>query len=230
MQSTYLCEESLNLLFTLCSKSFQPNESYENKIKILKNEKILLNDVNYTNNKTIDDTDSEPDDTNDTDSEPDDTNDTDSEKLNAFFIDGAYRRVGAGLPTCVFPNGPLYEGNYTIFSNYECADKTKPFLQKNILGQTVANNNEARISLITFNILNNTFVSNNFGNALSGRYYIKGDMLYTNYKGYSSQIGKLCKMQHIYQKTPGGYSLRQNLWNVNENKYEIFAISQLIRL
>ena len=48
----YLGEETLNSLFTLSSKSFRSNESYENKIRILKNEKILLNDANYTKHKT----------------------------------------------------------------------------------------------------------------------------------------------------------------------------------
>ncbi len=151
-------------------------------------------------------------------------------QIQDFFIDGTYRRVGVGLPTCVFPNGPLFEGNFTIFSNYECNDKTKPFLQKNIIGQTVANN-ETRISLFSFNILNDAFLSSNIGSALSGSYYIDGDKLYTNYDiGYFAAVGKLSKVQFIYQKTPGGYTLTQNVLNVKENKYEVFSISQFIRL
>ena len=152
-------------------------------------------------------------------------------QIQDYLIDGTYRRIGVGLPTCVFPNGPLFEGNFTIFSNYECNDKTKPFLQKNILGQTVANNNEARISLFSFNILNKAYLSTNTGTALSGNYYIDGDKLYANYDlGYFASIGKLIKVQYVYQKTPGGYTFTHNVWNKNENKYEVFAINQFIRL
>jgi hypothetical protein len=151
-------------------------------------------------------------------------------QIQNFFVDGSYRRLGVGYSNSVYPNGPVYDGNYTLFSNYEFNDKTKPFLQKNIFGQTVANN-ETRISIFTFNILNNATVSSSLGTAISGTYYIDGDRLYANFdEGYYATIGEIAKSQYIYQKTPGGYIFTHYVWNKNEKKYEIVHVNHLIRL
>ncbi len=77
--SIYLGEQTLNSLLSLCNKSSQSNESYENKIKILKNEKMLLNDANYTNNKSLSSL-------NKNGNYEDHDSDTDSVQPNAFFV------------------------------------------------------------------------------------------------------------------------------------------------
>ena len=202
------------------------NENYNNKILKLKNAGLLNKNDEFHNkdtSKTISDKDCNC-------SVPVNKFINSNTQIQDFFIDGSYRRLGVGYSTCVFPNGPVYDGNYTLFSNYECNDKTKPFLQKNIFGQTVANN-ETRISIFTFNILNKATVSSSLGTASSGSYYIDGDTLYANFEeGYYSTIGKIAKSQYIYQKTPGGYTFTHNVWNNTENKYEIVHVNHLIRL
>jgi hypothetical protein len=79
--SIYLGEQTLNSLLSLCNKSSQSNESYENKIKILKNEKVLLNDEKYTNIKTLSSLNkngNNEQDANDSDSVEQDATDSDS--------------------------------------------------------------------------------------------------------------------------------------------------------
>lgn len=78
--SIYLGEQTLNSLLSLCNKSSQSNESYENKIKILKNEKMLLNDANYTNNKSLSSLNKNGN------YEDHHDSDTDSVQHNAFFV------------------------------------------------------------------------------------------------------------------------------------------------
>jgi hypothetical protein len=222
-----LTNETVDMLLKSNNIVCSSNENYNNKIQKLKNAGLLnKNDEFYNNDKDLVLKSGSDKDCNCSGQ----VNKSFHTQIQEYFIDGSYRRVGVAYPTCAFPNGPIYEGNFTIFSNYECNDKTKPFLQKNILGQTLANN-EPRVSLFSFNILNNALLSTNTGSSLSGSYYIDGDKLYANYdEGYFSSTGKLNKVQYLYVKTPGGYTLTQSLWNVNQNKYEVFGITQFIRL
>ncbi len=220
-----LTNQTVDILLKSNNIDCSSNENYDNKILKLKNAGLLNKNDEFhnedTSKKSISDRDCNC-------SGP--VNKSFQSQIQDFFIDGSYRRVGAGYPTCVFPNGPVFEGNFTIFSNYECNDKTKPFLQKDILGQTAANN-DVRVSVLTFNVLNNALISTNTGTAISGSYYIDGNKLVANYNdGYYASIGTLTKNQYIFQKTPGGYTLTHNLWNDNESKYEVFAINQFIRL
>lgn len=219
-----LTNQTVDMLLKSNNIVCSSNENYNNKILKLKNAGLLNKNDEFHNqdtSKSISDRDCSC-------SVP--VNKSIQTQIHEYFIDGSYRRLGAGYPTCVFPNGPVYEGTFTIFSNYECNDNTKPFLQKNILGQTVANN-DVRVSLLTFNVLNNAFISTNTGTAISGSYYIEGNKLYANYNdGYFASMGTLTKNQYVFQKTPGGYTLTHNVWNENQKKYEIFAINQFIKL
>ena len=226
-----LSNETVDLLMKINGLLNNNNESYTSKILKLKNAGLLNNnDEFYFKDTAVLINATEEKDCNCGDN-------TTPQKINGthmnieeFFIDGTYKRSGVGYPNCVYPNGPTYEGTFTIFSCYECDDNTKPFVQKSIYGQTQAIN-KTRVTSFAFNILNDALLSNSLGSALSGHYVIEGDKLYANYDmGYHVSYGRLAKYQYVFQKIPNGYMVTVNIFNTTENKYEIASLSRLNRL
>ena len=223
-----LSNETVDLLLKINGLLNLDDESYNSKILKLKNAGLLNNDEFYGKDTEANNIEKKNCDCSDNNTVQ--KSNGDNMNIEEFLIDGTYKRTGVGYPNCVYPNGPTYEGTFTIFSIYECDDNTKPFLQKNIYGQTQAIN-KTRVTSFSFNILNDALLSNSLGSALSGHYLIDGDKLYANYDmGFHSTYGRIAKYQYVFQKIPDGYMITVNIFNTNENRYEIASISRLNRL
>jgi hypothetical protein len=216
MQSTYLCEQALNSLFTLCNKSFQSNESYEDKIRILQNEKILLNDVIYTKyNNTEKSVIEKAFDVSPTTSIVDNLLDVinsntlvaqkDAEvdvatALENFFIDGNYRTNIIIMPAAGALNGREY-CNLIIRISSMRDIVTNNLLQKNI---TVDYGIVSAVHIMTFNINSDAVNVNRNGSSLFGTHNTSLDKCNVTYRGFERQFGRNVQTEFRWQRTPGG--------------------------
>lgn len=247
--SIYLEEQTLNSLYSLCNKSFQSNESYEDKIKILKSEKVLLNDGNYTNNKGVLVVGDGVDATLATDGVLDgsygveavvvdggfgvfDNNpqnaviiipsppETNSEKLNAFFIDGNYVMNVILLPAAGLVNGYVNSNIPTRISS-ERSITTKELLQKNV--RSVNDQLDRDIIVFTsFNrILDSVSVNPGDGSSMVGNFSINNsnDRCEVRYIGYQEQHDNIVRMVVLWEKSPNGTYFIK-MYITNDN-YEI---------
>ena len=219
MQSTYLCEQALNSLFTLCSKSFRSNESYEDKIRILQNEKILLSDANYTKyNNTEKSVIEKAFDVSPTNCIVDNLADVinsntlvdcstqkDAEvdvatALANFFIDGNYRSSVIIMPAAGALNGREYS-NLTIRISSMRDIATNNLLQKNI---TVDYGIVSAVHIMTFNINSDAVNVNRNGSSLFGTHNTSLDKCNVTYRGFERQFGRNVQTKFRWQRTPGG--------------------------
>lgn len=97
------------------------NDSYTDKINKLKNAKLLRKD--YGDETSL----------------SKDISEDPSFSIQDFFKDGKYNVAIIGIPSCTFINGFGYAvGSLRVSSSFQCNDPTQPFLQKNIIAQTIA--------------------------------------------------------------------------------------------
>jgi hypothetical protein len=136
--------------------------------------------------------------------------------IQTFFKDGTYMSVGVCDPTCTLPNGSNVGGPLEISSTYQCEDTKQKFLQKNI-----KKNIEKGLILNSFNIYNDYYSMHNNGQAVSGKYKIKGNKLYIKFFGYSNTLGKICKQLSIYTLTSVGFIQKRYYLN-NHGKYIVY--------
>ena len=209
--SIYIGEQTLNSLFTLCDKSFQSNHSYEDKIRILQNEKILSNDVNYTkynnteksvNEKAYDVSPTTSVDNNLVDvinSNTDDEVDV-ATALADLFKDGAYRGKIIILPADGALNGREYS-DLTIRISSMRDIATNNLLQKNI---TVDYGIVVAVHIMTFNINSDAVNVNRNGSSSYGTHNTSSDKCEVTYRGFELQYGRNVQTKFTWQKTPGG--------------------------
>ena len=215
--SVFVGEPTVNSLLSICNKSSEKDKSYESKIKILKNERVLLENENYTNmvvsnDKSIHDVD-----------------ESSSEKLSNYITDGKYDLTAIILPTPVLPNGYVVNNGITII-NSENSISSQKLLQKNI--RTL--NNETDRDVVLFNSLNingdSVFVGTRDGGAMVGEWSISDGFLEIRYRGYEEQHKENVKMLFKFQKVDLGYYITVYLVNDTGPQYTVSAMYSLKRL
>ena len=191
---TLLSDDMLDFLLQINHIPVETTDNYNSKVEKLKSADIIPGDEEYYSNK------SEIPENNITqisDSSP---------SIQQFFKDGDYTYIGAGIPTCIFPNGSTYDGKVKISSTFQCNDISQSFLQKNIIKKTIPNINITKIQVISFNINTKCINVNNVGSSLQGKYTINGNKLYVDFdESFMSGLGINVKMIYSYEKTPAGF-------------------------
>lgn len=218
-----LSDFSVSCLLKINNIPHDDNEDYSTSINKLKAAGILMKDEEYSSNvfRSVPCSACDDDDIiYDSDCDCRDVND-----LQDFFVDGLYTTTGVSIPSCVYPNGTTYNGTAKIFSNYECEDKNKQFLQKTIVRETLADINTTRLTIISFNINSQSIFTTNLGTARTGKYYINGNTLITDFnEGYLQTFGKNVVTRAQYIKTPNGFT--NILYYLNNGTYEVVFIVQ----
>ena len=143
--------------------------------------------------------------------------------IETFFIDGNYTCMGAGIPSCTFPNGPKYNGTVKISSIFQCDKLTRPFVQTNLYIETVLTFNKTRSHIISFLPNNTMTMISSLGTLLTGQYDLTNNYLYVNCSGYSHSLGYNTRFQLIYQKTPGGFT-GLSYYLDDSNTFQIISI------
>jgi len=230
--SVFLGESTVNSLLSICNKSSEKDKSYESKIKLLKSEKVLLEDENYTNMIVAINKDIDIDVTTVMDGGGNGgifVGESRTEKLSDFLMDGKYNLTGIILPTPVLPNGYVIPNGITTI-NSENSYSTQKLLQKNI--KTL--NNETDKDIVLFNSFNingdSVFIGSRDGSVMVGEFAISGDFLEVQYRGYEEQHKENVKMLFKFQKVEKGYYTSVYLVNDTGREYTISAIYGLARV
>ena len=225
--SVFLGESTVNSLLSICNKSSEKDKSYESKIKLLKSEKVLLEDENYTNmlvpiNKGTDVMEGGG-------NGVISVGESRTEKLSKFLIDGKYNLTALFLPTPVLPNGYVITNGITTI-NSENSYSSQKLLQKNIK----ILNNETDKDIVSFNSFNingdSVFIGSRDGSTLVGEFAISGDYLEVQYRGYEEQHKENVKMLFKFQKVEKGYYASVYLVNDTGPEFTISAIYALARV
>ena len=230
---TLLSNETVEFLMTSNNISVSMNESYDNKIDKLKSAGLLMKNhdfygVESNNSKStgcgcgVNTSSSIINQSNEK------TRDWGRGSIKNYFKDGIYTLFGVGIPSCTFPNGPTYEGDVKIYSTYQCNDVNQPFLQKNILSETLASLDNTRVSIFTFNINNSTIAVNNLGSAHGGTYTItenQNNILTAFYdEGYDNSLGRNVPIKIVFQLTPAGFTALHYYFDKGFTQYQIQSI------
>lgn len=227
--SVFLGESTVNSLLSICNKSSEKDKSYESKIKLLKSEKVLLEDENYTNNVVPINKGSDFRVMENGGNGGISVGESRTEKLSKFLIDGKYNLTALFLPTPVLPNGFVINNGITNI-NSENSYSTQKLLQKNI--KTL--NNETDRDIVSFNSFNingdSVFIGTRDGSAMVGEYDIHDDFLEIRYRGFEEQHKENVKMLFKVQKVEKGYYTSVYLVNDTGPEYTISAIYALARV
>lgn len=213
-----LLNQTVEFLLNFHNIKINLDATYNDKINLLKSKNLLIPDeVYYNSEDTISAKNSL-------------SKQFDSEipknypaSIETFFIDGNYSCMGAGIPSCTFPNGPKYNGTVKISSIFECDKLTQPFVQTNLYIETVLTINKTRSHIISFLPNNTMTMVSNFGTLLTGQYDLTNNYLYVNCSGYSHSLGRNTRFQLIYQKTPAGFT-GLSYYLDDSNTFQIISI------
>ena len=197
-----LLNQTVEFLLNFHNIKINLDATYNDKIKLLKSKNLLIQDEVYYSN---DDEMSAKINLSKQDNLVIPTNYPAS--IETFFIDGIYSCMGAGIPSCTFPNGPKYNGTVKISSIFKCDKLTQPFVQTNLYTEILEyNNNPGSSSIMSFLPNNTMTMLSSVGTLLTGQYHLTNNYLYVNCAGYVHSLGRNTQLQLVYQKTPAGFS------------------------
>ena len=133
------------------------------------------------------------------------------------------------MPTCSFVNGTDWTGKVKISSTFRCDDPTQPFLQKNMIMETLKEDPATvRKTVFTFNINQKSIVINNLGTSTKGIFFINNNLkMIVSVEGYIEPLGKNGKFIYRFELIPAGFFMILYYLDSN-NIYQQFITRRFI--